>query len=78
MSTEKKKSYHCCGNITLFQYKYVIENDQSPSYVTIEWRRYEHLNYNTRYGDALSKIIGLRGDKICVIYFMKTFELYFL
>ena len=68
------KHCHGCGNLVLFHNKYPIDNDQSLSNVTVDWRRYEYSNYSTSSSDAHSKRIDLREDKICVTYFFKKFE----
>ena len=54
--------------------KYPIDNDQSISNVTIDWRRYEYNNDSTTSSDAHSKRIELGEDKICVTDFLKKFE----
>ena len=38
------KHCHGCGNLVLFDNKQPIDNDQSLSNVTIDWRRYEYNN----------------------------------
>ena len=68
------KHCHGCGNIVLFDNKYPINNDQTLSNVTIDWRRYEYNNYSTSSIDAHSKRIELQEDQICVTYFIKKFE----
>ena len=60
------KHCHFCGNMVLFRNKYPIDNDQSLSNVTVDWRRYEYNNYSTSSSDAHSKRIDLREDKIYV------------
>ena len=69
-----RKHCHGCGNIVLFHNKYPIDNDQSLSNVTIDWRRYEYKIYSTSSSDAHSKRIELREDKICVIDILKKIE----
>ena len=50
---------HGCGNLVLFHNKYPIDNDQSLSNVTVDWRRYEYNIYSTSSSDAHSKRIEL-------------------
>ena len=70
-----KKCDHC-GNLSLFHSKYPIDmNDQSFSNITINWKRYEYISNTTLHSsNAISKMIDLKVDKICVIYFLKKFE----
>ena len=53
------KHCHGCGNLVLFHNKYPIDNDQSLSNVTVDWRRYEYNIYSTSSSDAHSKRIEL-------------------
>jgi hypothetical protein len=54
-----------CGNLSLFHSKYHIDtNDQSFSYIRVDWKRYEYLNNTTpQSSNVISKRLDLKVDK---------------